>query len=178
MDCMAECRVCMHALTTTTTTTTMCTRTLSVQGIVERYGDESIEFGDTCNLFDSHCAPHRRVLVLTNEAIYVLGIVPKLPPPPPKGAPKPPPLDINTVKDFYFGLYRRIALADVGGVSTSQLADDYLVIHVINQHDTVLSCRRKTEFLAVLQRQKQINITFSNKYVSLSPPQLASNDDT
>jgi hypothetical protein len=140
-----------------------------VQGIVERYGDESIEFGDSCFLFDSNCAPHRRVLVLTNEAIYVLGIVPKLPPPPPKGAPKQPPVDINNVKSFYFGLYRRIALADVGGVSTSQLADDYLVVHVINQHDTVLSCRRKTEFLAILQRQKQINITFSNKYVVLQP---------
>ena len=38
-------------------------------GIVERYGDENIEFADVAFTFDAKCRPHRRVLLLTNEVL-------------------------------------------------------------------------------------------------------------
>ena len=135
----------------------------TLAAIVERYGNEGIEFGDTIFTFDYQFKPHRRIVLLTNEAIYILGIVPKFPPQPDgKKKKSAQPLNPDLIEKWFYGLHRRIALNEIRSISLSQLADDYVCIHVLNQHDSFISCKSKTEFFAVLQKQKQIQLNFSN----------------
>lgn len=135
----------------------------TLAGIVERYGDEGIEFGDGIFTYDYQFKPHRRILVLTNEAIYLLGIVPRLPPLPPGQKKRKEPVNPDSITEWYYGLHRRILLSELRDVTLSSLADDYVVFHITNQHDQLIRCRRKTEFIAVMQKQKNVSVQFSNE---------------
>jgi hypothetical protein len=68
------------------------------------------------------------------------------------------------IQKWYYGLYRRLALIDIRSVSLSQLADDYVCFHILNQHDFLFTCRRKTELLCILLRQKNIPVSFTNTF--------------
>jgi len=134
----------------------------TLAGIVERYGDEGIEFGAPIFTYDYQFKPHRRVIVLTNEAIYLLGIVPRLPPLPPGQKKRKEPVNPDLITEWYYGLHRRILLSDLRCVSLSKLADDFVVFHINNQHDQLIRCNRKTEFLAVMNKQKSVTVNFTN----------------
>ena len=133
-------------------------------GLVERYGNEGIEFGDNIFTYDHNFQSHRRIILITNEAVYLLGIVPKLPPVP-KGQKKKKnePINPDLIQGWYYGLYRRLAYTDITSISLSKLADDYVIFHVRDQHDTLIKCSKKTEMLCILNNQKNITLNFSNE---------------
>ena len=115
-------------------------------------------------MYDFKLQPHRRVLILTNEAIYLLSISPKLPPN--FQGKKGQPIDPDAISQWYYGLHRRIALADIRSIVCSKLADDFVVVNVNNQHSSMFACVRKTEFFAVLQQEKSsIRVSFENTFV-------------
>ena len=137
----------------------------TLAAMVERYGNEGIEFGDTIFTYDHSFKPHRRIILITNEAVYLLGIVPRFPPVPPgqKKKKKNEPLNPDLIQGWYYGLHRRMALSDICSISLSQLADDYVCFHITEQHDAFIKCPKKTEMLTVLQNQKKISLNFTNE---------------
>ena len=105
---------------------------MQVQLALLRYGDTSILFTDLVNKFNRSNKMQQRVLIVTDQALYVL----------------------NEVK---LSICRRVPLQELGGVSYSTIGDDYMVIHVPSHYDYLLSCSRKKEATDQLQlayRQK------------------------
>jgi hypothetical protein len=103
-----------------------------VQQALLRYGDTSILFSDLVYKFNRSNKMQQRVLIITDQALYVLN-------------------------DLKLSICRRIPLQELGGVSYSSIGDDYLVIHVPSHYDYLLSCSRKREATDQLQlayRQK------------------------
>jgi hypothetical protein len=103
-----------------------------VQRALLRYGDTCILFSDLVYKFNRSNKMQQRVLIVTDQALYVL----------------------NDVK---LSICRRISLQDLGGVSYSSIGDDYVVVHVPSHYDYLLSCSRKKELTEQLQlayRQK------------------------
>lgn len=100
----------------------------------------------------------RRTLVLTDQAIYLVKIVPH------------PDKEQRKTKPFVYVCRSRIDLRnDLTGVSLSKLKDNFIVLHVKprpapnEMGDTILEFRRKTEFLALLLKYlPQLNIEFAN----------------
>jgi len=100
----------------------------------------------------------RRTLVLTDQAIYLIKIVPH------------PDKEQRKVKPYIYECRTRIDIRnDLTGVSLSQLKDNFIVLHCKQQPppkdtgDVILEIRRKTEFLALLLKYiPNINIRFSN----------------
>ena len=108
------------------------TRPLQVQLALLRYSDTAILFTDLVYKFNRANKMQQRVLIVTDQALYVL----------------------NEVK---LSICRRIPLHELGGVSYSTIGDDYMVIHVPSHYDYLLSCSRKREATGQLQlayRQK------------------------
>jgi hypothetical protein len=97
-----------------------------VQQELVRFGDSSILFSDLVYKFNRSNKMQQRVLVITDEAVYVL----------------------NDVK---LTICRRIPLEELGGVSYSSIGDEYVVIHVPSHYDYLLSCSRKLEATGQLQ---------------------------
>ena len=116
----------------TVTVPLLLTRPLQVQLALLRYGDTAILFTDLVYKFNRANKMQQRVLIVTDQALYVL----------------------NEVK---LSICRRIPLHELGGVSYSTIGDDYMVIHVPSHYDYLLSCSRKREATGQLQlayRQK------------------------
>eukprot|EP01100_Stratorugosa_tubuloviscum_P010245 TRINITY_DN4375_c0_g1_i1.p1 TRINITY_DN4375_c0_g1~~TRINITY_DN4375_c0_g1_i1.p1 ORF type:complete len:1161 (+),score=613.34 TRINITY_DN4375_c0_g1_i1:148-3630(+) len=126
---------------------------IPLKAIVERYGEDKVFFADNCNTFDHKCKSFRRCLLLTDKAVYIIGLA-ALPPAgtDPKKAPKV--LEqTNDYNPFKYVMNRRIELGQISSISLSTLADNFMVIHVQNQHDLLIDCRRKTELLETITRQ-------------------------
>jgi hypothetical protein len=49
-----------------------------------------------------------------------------------------------------FVIKRRVALADVKGLSLSTFADNFIVFHIPNEYDYVFTCSKKSEIVTVL----------------------------
>lgn len=100
----------------------------------------------------------RRTLVLTDQAVYLVKIVPH------------PDKEQRKTKPFVYVCRSRIDLrTDLAGVSLSKLKDNFIVLHVkprpppSDTGDTVLEFRRKTEFLALLLKYlPQLRVEFAN----------------
>jgi len=97
-----------------------------VQQSLLRYGDTAIVFSDLVYKFNRSNKMQQRVLIITDQALYVM----------------------NDVK---LTICRRILLQELGGVSYSSIGDDFMVVHVPSHYDYLLSCSRKKEATEQLQ---------------------------
>ena len=79
-------------------------------------------------------------------------------------------LKINVIVAMHFGLaleFKNIIM------SYSPFQDDFFVLHVVNDYDSVMESIFKTEFLHVLSKKyedkmkKKLHINFQEKYVVL-----------
>jgi hypothetical protein len=119
-----------------------------VQQSLMRYGDQSIVFSDLVYKFNRSNKMQQRVLIITDQALYVreLSAVSFCNNP-----------NMYVMNDVKLSICRRITLQELGGVSYSSIGDDFMVVHVPSHYDYLLSCSRKreaTEQLQLAYRQK------------------------
>mmetsp|Transcript_16719 Transcript_16719/g.24978 ORF Transcript_16719/g.24978 Transcript_16719/m.24978 type:complete len:1181 (+) Transcript_16719:58-3600(+) len=127
-----------------------------MKSIVERFGDEKFLFADNCFAYGSRANKNRRQVVLTDKAIYVLGLVVKKTKDP--ANPVPP-------GTYRYGLFRRLEFTEISSISVSALSDGFIGLHGVPPNvDYIISCRRKTEFLGHLQAANGPSIQFSNSW--------------
>ncbi|KAL7586948.1 hypothetical protein Lser_V15G35852 [Lactuca serriola] len=93
--------------------------------ILEKQGDRGVIFADEVLKFTGSGKMKRRILVITNFAIYVV--------------------DQET-----YTLKRRIALAAVEKLCLSELSDNFFSIIVPTEYDLLLASTRKTEIVSLL----------------------------
>eukprot|EP00047_Mylnosiga_fluctuans_P003550 m.229694 g.229694 ORF g.229694 m.229694 type:complete len:1076 (-) comp11945_c0_seq1:83-3310(-) len=115
---------------------------------------ERVEFAYSVNKYDRRFRPQLRDLMLTANAIYLVGRE-KVAKGPNKG-------EIVEV------LKRRLEFNEIGSVSLSTKQDDFVVLHVPKDYDSVFEMVFKTEFLTLLSQKYQatvgraLSVTFSD----------------
>jgi myosin-1 len=100
---------------------------------------ERIDFSQTVTKYDRRFKTQKRDLLLSPSHVYLIGRE-KIKKGPMKG-------------QFVEVIKRKIPLDHVGGASLSPFQDDFVVLHVANEYDTVIETPLKTEFLTLLSEK-------------------------
>ncbi|XP_068668279.1 uncharacterized protein [Aristolochia californica] len=113
--------------------------------ILEKQGDRQVLFADKVLKFTASGKMKRRVLLITDFAIYI-------------------------VDPQIRALKRRIALAAVDKLCLSELSDNFFAIIVPSEYDLLMASTRKTEIVTVLvdatksTSEYELEVVFSNKF--------------
>jgi myosin-1 len=116
---------------------------------------ERIDFAQTVTKYDRRFKSTKRDLLLSPQFVYLVGRE-KIK----KGSHKGQIIEI---------VKRKIPLEAITAISLSPLQDDFFVMHIANDFDSVLESVLKTEFLTLLSEkyrahtQSQLKFTFNNK---------------
>ncbi|KAJ4971734.1 hypothetical protein NE237_004833 [Protea cynaroides] len=113
--------------------------------ILEKQGDQKVLFADKVLKFTGSGKMKRRILLITEFAIYMVD----------------PEID---------ALKRRIALAAVDKLCLSELSDNFFAVIVPTEYDILMASTRKTEIVTVLVEaikstsEYEIEVLFSNRF--------------
>lgn len=102
---------------------------------------EHVEFAETVKKYDRRFKVNKRDLILTARYIYLIGRE-KVKKGPAKG-------QLTEV------IKRKISLENVINITVSKHQDDFVVIHVKNEYDSLIECMFKTEFITILNKKYQ-----------------------
>jgi len=125
----------------------------ALKAIVERNGKEKLAFADRINKYTRSVKKQRRILLVTDQSIYIVAI------------------DKNKDKDkaarakkpWLYVEKRKLSHNSIRGITFSTLCDNFFVLHVTGSYDSVLECRRKTEMLALLLKYNSgLNVAFAD----------------
>ncbi|GAB6019968.1 Unconventional myosin-Ie [Chamberlinius hualienensis] len=114
---------------------------------------EKIEFAETVNKYDRRFKMIKRDLILTSKCLFLIGRE-KIKKGPEKGK----------IKEV---IKRKIDLDNIVQISLSILQDDFIVIHVKNDYDSLIEVPLKTEFLSILNKKckerfgRELSLRFS-----------------
>ncbi|XP_020518187.1 myosin IC heavy chain isoform X2 [Amborella trichopoda] len=115
-----------------------------VMKILEKQGDRQVLFADNILKFTGSGKIKRRMLLITDLAIYILD------------------LDASLLK-------RRVVLTAIENLCLSELSDNFLAIIIPSEYDCLLASTRKTEIVTVLVEATKnksdygIEVVFSNR---------------
>eukprot|EP01132_Coremiostelium_polycephalum_P007665 gene7665-9430_t len=124
-----------------------------LKDIVNKNGNEKMMFAHSVNKYDRRSRSQRRVLLLTDAAIYFVAIE--------KNKDK----EDRKKKPWIYVQKRRLLLANVQTIEMSRLSDGFVVIKTMTDHDQLFECRRKTEFLGTLMKAYktgQLRVNYNN----------------
>ncbi|XP_058096059.1 uncharacterized protein LOC131241290 isoform X3 [Magnolia sinica] len=113
--------------------------------ILERQGDQQVLFADKILKFTGSGKMKRRILLITDFAIYIVDP------------------EVNALK-------RRIALAAVDKLCLSELSDNFFAIIVPSEYDCLMASTRKTEIVTVFVEATkstsdyELEVAFSNRF--------------
>ncbi|KAH7538153.1 uncharacterized protein LOC107414542 [Ziziphus jujuba] len=113
--------------------------------ILQKQGDKKVLFADKVLKFTSTGKMKRRILLITDFAMYIVDP------------------ESDTLK-------RRIALAAVEKMCLSELSDNFLAIIIPTEYDLLLASTRKTEIVTVLVEtaksasEYELEVAFSNRF--------------
>ncbi|KAH0662075.1 hypothetical protein KY284_027006 [Solanum tuberosum] len=113
--------------------------------ILEKQGDKKVLFADKVLKFTSTGKMKRRILLITDFAVYIVDP------------------DIDALK-------RRISLAAVEKLCLSELSDNFLAIIIPTEYDLLIASTRKTEIVSVLvdatrsQSDYELEVLLSNRF--------------
>lgn len=116
-----------------------------IMKILEKQGDKKVLFADKVLKFTSTGKMKRRILLITDFAVYIVD----------------PEID---------ALKRRIALAAVEKLCLSELSDNFLAIIIPTEYDLLIASTRKTEIVSVLvdttrsQSDYELEVLLSNRF--------------
>lgn len=96
-----------------------------LEKILEKHGDKKVFFADRVVKFTSTGKMKRRILLVTDFAVYVVDP------------------DMGTLK-------RRVSLAAVEKVSLSELSDNFFAIIIPTEYDILMASARNTEIVSIL----------------------------
>ncbi|CAB4044730.1 unconventional myosin-Ie-like isoform X2 [Paramuricea clavata] len=105
---------------------------------------ERIEFAITAIKYDRRFKPSKRDLLLSSKHVYLIGRE-KVKKGPEKGK-------------VYEVVKRKLELNQIGKISLSTLQDDFVVLHVPGEYDTVFQTVFKTELLTVLTKKYEAEV--------------------
>lgn len=117
----------------------------SVVKVLSRHGDQMVLFADVIMKVSKQCRMSKRILIITDSAMYILGV------------------DV-------FLLKRRIPLRSVSELCLSELNDNFFAIIIPAESDCLLASTRKTEIVTVLVEATKklvpdgLTVTFSNRF--------------
>ncbi|XP_068688023.1 unconventional myosin-Ie-like isoform X1 [Montipora foliosa] len=111
----------------------------ALRSLVEKR--ERIEFAVTVNKYDRRFKAMKRDLLLSSKHIYLIGRE-KVKKGPEKGK-------------VYEAVKRKLQMKSIGSVSLSPMQDDFIVVHIPGEYDSVLETVFKTEFLTLLSSKYQ-----------------------
>ncbi|XP_076066450.1 unconventional myosin-Ie-like isoform X2 [Oratosquilla oratoria] len=117
---------------------------------------EKIQFAQTVNKFDRWFKSSKRHLILTKYNLYLIGRE-KVKRGPEKGQ------TVEAVK-------RKIPLENFSQISLSKYQDDFVLLHVSNDYESLLEVTFKTEFIMVLNRKlkekfgRELALNFVNSF--------------
>ncbi|KAF8380107.1 hypothetical protein HHK36_027578 [Tetracentron sinense] len=117
--------------------------------ILERQGDKRVLFADKVLKFTGSGKMKRRILLITDFAIYI----------------------VDPESD---ALKRRIALAAVDKLCLSELSDNFFAIIIPTEYDCLMACARKSEIVTVLieatksTSDYELEVVFSNRYLTVA----------
>ncbi|KAL1824058.1 hypothetical protein ACET3Z_010836 [Daucus carota] len=106
-----------------------------LEKILEKQGDKKIFFADKVLKFTSTGKMKRRILLVTDFAVYIVDP------------------DMGTLK-------RRVSLAAVEKVSLSELSDNFCAIIIPTEYDILLASTRKTEIVNMLMEATKTTSNF------------------
>ncbi|KAG2700590.1 hypothetical protein I3843_06G006200 [Carya illinoinensis] len=113
--------------------------------LLQKQGDKQVMFADKVLKFTSSGKMKRRILLITDFAIYILD----------------PETD---------ALKRRIALAAIDKMCLSELSDNFFAIIIPTEYDLLMASTRKTEIVTVLieatksASDYELEVVFSNRF--------------
>ncbi|XP_022734262.1 myosin IB heavy chain-like [Durio zibethinus] len=113
--------------------------------ILQKQGDKQVLFADKILKFTSSGKMKRRILMITDFAIYIVDP------------------DTDSLK-------RRIALAAVDKMCLSELSDNFFAIIIPTEYDLLMASTRKTEIVTVLVEatrsasEYELEVVFSNRF--------------
>lgn len=122
--------------------------------IVEDYGKEKVHFADNVTKYDRRSRRQRRILLMSDKAVYIIA------------------LDKNKDKDkiarakkpFIYYLKRRVELTQVKSIVLSPFQDNFMLLCFgpPSDHDNIVECRRKTEFISCMKKIAGTSIEVSD----------------
>lgn len=125
-----------------------------LKAVVEANGREKLVFGDRINKYDRRLKAQRRILLLTAQALYIIAIEKN----------KDKDKVARAKKPWLYVLKRRLELKRIRSIVLSPYADNFFLISVPDEFDSLVECRRKTEFLAnFIKFNSSTLISFSPK---------------
>ncbi|KAL6061526.1 Unconventional myosin-Ie [Balamuthia mandrillaris] len=92
---------------------------------------EATAFSDQCLVLNRRCQPERRDIIVTDQAVYFTQ-------------------RRKRSGQMTYVLKRRVPLTSIGGLSLSSLQDNFVVLHVPSEYDTVFENERKTELITII----------------------------
>jgi len=111
-------------------------------------------FADVIWKYDRKGKKLRRVLILTEDYVHLIGI----------NKNKVKNKQERRKKPWLVELTRKLQYDKIGSVTLSQMADDFMLLKVPGEHDMLFQNRKKTEILAQILRVKPgMSVQFSNK---------------
>jgi myosin-1 len=123
-----------------------------LKAVVASYDkNEKVSFSHAINKYDRRGRPQRRILLLSEAAIYIVAVE--------KNKNK----EEFKKKPWIYALKRRLLLSNISGLEMSKLSDNFVLLKSPNEHDNLIECKRKTEFVGTLMKYvKNVRINFSN----------------
>jgi myosin-1 len=125
---------------------------VKLQEVINSNGgsQEEVVFADNMIKVNRRGTLQKRFFIITNNAFYVISQSVKK-------------------KEIILKLTRRTSIADIGSVTLSTLADNYLVIHVPTEYDNLIENDKKTEIVAILMEyyelltKRKLLVNFSDR---------------
>jgi hypothetical protein len=116
-------------------------------------GKEKLAFGDRINLYNSSMKKLRRAFLLTDQAVYIIAIEKN----------KDKDKIARQKKPWIYLLERRLENSKLRTVIMSTCADNFFLLNIPGEYDSLCECRRKTEFLCTfLKYNSNCNFQFSD----------------
>eukprot|EP00026_Physarum_polycephalum_P002600 Phypoly_transcript_02607.p1 GENE.Phypoly_transcript_02607~~Phypoly_transcript_02607.p1 ORF type:complete len:872 (+),score=218.83 Phypoly_transcript_02607:31-2616(+) len=130
-----------------------------LKGVVASYDkNEKVVFAHAINKFDRRGRTQRRVLLLTDTAIYIVAIE--------RNKDK----EEKLKKPWIYVVKRRLLLTNLHGLEFSKFADNFMMLKAseadneASEFDNLVECRRKTEFLGTIMKyHKNLRVNFANQ---------------
>lgn len=120
--------------------------------IVEGFGKEKVHFADNATKYDRRSRRQRRILLMSSAAVYIIALEKN----------KDKDKVARRKKPFIYNLKRRLPASSISAIVVSSKQDSFMQFVIPSEHDNLLECRRKTEFLSCMVKICNTNVQVSD----------------
>ncbi|EFA81458.1 myosin ID heavy chain [Heterostelium album PN500] len=122
-----------------------------LKDVVQKNGNEKMMFSHAVNKYDRRSRSQRRILILTDVALYFIAIE--------KNKDK----EDRKKRPWIYVQKRRCLLTNIVSVELSRWSDGFVIVKTMTDHDQMFECRRKSEFIGTLMKAyKAVRVNYNN----------------